>query len=440
MVRKRQLFFVFACSAACVLSAPIETTSQIEGQAPFLPQCEIEGNPDFYGLGIRIGIYLQWITALLANHTLMGAIGTNLETNTIFLVALFVATAVASARNTVQTAELVVLLQLCFGFLFSILSIWGHRTGGFALGGKKARFPLIGSFFRLILATALATYSAWFWFRYHDLHHRPQECRDFTFMFARVDIAGGLRYFLEVQSSAILAVYTFLFVREFIMIVCFFIFVSMQTVLLAGLATWFGAEGSIARREQRETDRNGSKIEDPEQAMSRKRRLNRRRALREIWFLIKQWVALSSAMAWKEMNSKESAGSKRPDIKYYLIPFLDMWIFITRTSVQFFCLFFFKKMPRVDFIPMPLHPVLDMVRRRNQPESRLRRLHSICKDFYTYVSPRFILQRHVPYLKCLYAKHWVSMRIFRSSADESLDLRPPIRLSMAAIASAFCGQ
>jgi hypothetical protein len=71
---------------------------------------------------------------------------------------------VTTANNTVQTAELVVLLHLCFGFLFSILSIWGHRTGSGTpgVGDKKIRFPLIGSFFRLTIATALNAYGLWF--------------------------------------------------------------------------------------------------------------------------------------------------------------------------------------------------------------------------------------------------------------------------------------
>lgn len=56
-----------------------------------MSSCGFEGNPDFYGLGIRVGIYLQWITAYLANHFLQEATDSSLETNTIFLVALFVA-------------------------------------------------------------------------------------------------------------------------------------------------------------------------------------------------------------------------------------------------------------------------------------------------------------------------------------------------------------
>lgn len=131
MAKGRVAWFLFVFFAVGIVScAPLfkrrseKPVLLIERQSTVSQQCGIEGNPDFYGLGIRIGIYLQWITALLANLFSKESIGGNLETNTIFLLALYVAIAVATAQNSVQTAELVVLLQLGFGFLFSILSIW----------------------------------------------------------------------------------------------------------------------------------------------------------------------------------------------------------------------------------------------------------------------------------------------------------------------------
>lgn len=54
-------------------------------------QCVTEGNPDVYGLGIRISIYLQYITAFGANLFFKEAIDGNLTTNTIFLLALLIA-------------------------------------------------------------------------------------------------------------------------------------------------------------------------------------------------------------------------------------------------------------------------------------------------------------------------------------------------------------
>ena len=37
--------------------------------------CEIPGNGDFYGLGVRLGIYLTWISSWIANNFVAGEMG-----------------------------------------------------------------------------------------------------------------------------------------------------------------------------------------------------------------------------------------------------------------------------------------------------------------------------------------------------------------------------
>ncbi|KAL6716375.1 hypothetical protein ACLMJK_005941 [Lecanora helva] len=87
-----------------------------------------QGNTDLYGLGIRIGIYLQWISSLLTNIFLPNAISESLDTNAIFLFALFIAIANATTnQEKLHPAEAFVALQLCFGFLLSVLSVGGAR-------------------------------------------------------------------------------------------------------------------------------------------------------------------------------------------------------------------------------------------------------------------------------------------------------------------------
>ena len=87
-----------------------------------------EGNDDFYGLGIRIGIYLQWISSLLTSLLLPTGTSDYMDTNSIFLFAVFIATATATTRNGgLHPAEAFIMLQLCFGFLLSVLSVSGFR-------------------------------------------------------------------------------------------------------------------------------------------------------------------------------------------------------------------------------------------------------------------------------------------------------------------------
>jgi hypothetical protein len=324
--------------------------------------CGFTGNSDFYGLGIRIGIYLQWITAFLANHFLREAIDLNLETNTIFLLALFIATVVATIKDTVQTSEIIVLLHLCFGFLFSILSVWGHRTGRWGIAkDTKTRFPLIGSFFRLTLATALSAYGLWFWFRGRGIHHRTDGCNDFTFMFGKFDAAGSVSVFFEIQSSAIIFVYAILFAREFLMIVCFFTFMTIQTALIAGVMVWF--RSGLSKSSQHQPVRSE---EDHHESANCSREDNGRPKRRiitssNIPSLFTRWVGLWFAMGWKQANGKESAGENRPGLDNYLVAFIDITIFLNRTVFQYFCLFFFKKCPSMDFIPMIRHPLAPRV-------------------------------------------------------------------------------
>lgn len=377
--------FVIVVGASIASCAPVlhdyqtRTTHAVRQESSAV--CGINGNSDFYGLGIRIGIYLQWTTAFLSNHLLQESIGSNLETNTIFLLALFVAMIVATINKTVQTAELIVLLHLCFGFLFSILSIWGHRTRRFT-NDKTIRFPLIGSFFRLSLATGLSAYALWFWFRGRELHHLNPACDDYTFLFTRFDAAGNVRIFLKIQTIIVLVVYAILYCRELITMICFFTFLSFQTAIIAGVTVWFGARATIASHETRlhhmlAKRKTGSLGTPPESKKESGFASN-------FVLLFKQWARLSLAMGWKQANGKESAGENRPHLNLYLVPFIDVVIFILRTLIQFLCLLIFKRAPPVDFIPMLQHPWLPRLGRGRW--SMLREIVKLLlKTIYEYV-------------------------------------------------------
>jgi hypothetical protein len=91
------------------------------------PCPSIEGNSDFYGLGIRIGVYLQWLSSWISNSVNPDAAATNHDTNTVFLCALLIATAVAFSDGSLQLSEKYILLLLSSGFLSTVVSFLGLR-------------------------------------------------------------------------------------------------------------------------------------------------------------------------------------------------------------------------------------------------------------------------------------------------------------------------
>ena len=89
--------------------------------------CEpIEGNPDFYGLGIRIGIYLQWSSAWLNLLLDPESAQSVLDTNSVFVFAVVIATIIADQRDA-PPIEIYILLQILLGFPITTLSSFGIR-------------------------------------------------------------------------------------------------------------------------------------------------------------------------------------------------------------------------------------------------------------------------------------------------------------------------
>jgi hypothetical protein len=104
------LLIAIAASGCIASRLPHSTVLPSVSRQLSSPGWTFIGNSDLYGLGIRIGIYLQWISGLLANSFLADSVQDLLATNTIFLIALFTALAIISAEDIVLAAEVTILL------------------------------------------------------------------------------------------------------------------------------------------------------------------------------------------------------------------------------------------------------------------------------------------------------------------------------------------
>src|SRR5947207_9155806 len=96
-------------------------------QSP-VPTCgKFNGNPDLYGLGIRVGVYLQWFSTWLSISFEPESAQETHDVSSIFVFAIIIAIIQAAASGGIRPVEAFIMIQICFGYLFTVLSILGLR-------------------------------------------------------------------------------------------------------------------------------------------------------------------------------------------------------------------------------------------------------------------------------------------------------------------------
>jgi hypothetical protein len=149
--------------------------------------CGFVGNPDLYGIGIRVGVYTQWLSALLSNHLLSKSREDVHSAYLLFSFALAIATVVITARSRtycVFFAEVFVLVSLFFGGYFSVhLSPLRQPTCG------QNTYPNPWRRGRLITLAfiygAMISYNCWFWFKGRVADFYPTPCGSAIFLFKK---------------------------------------------------------------------------------------------------------------------------------------------------------------------------------------------------------------------------------------------------------------
>jgi hypothetical protein len=168
--------------------------------------CTTEYSGDYYGFGVRLGVYFSWLGSYFANTLLPGEISGTLDTNSIFLFGLMVSLFQGTISGTLYEVDALIVLHLCSGFLFSCLSVWGYRTLHYQEDGAKGinKFGGVGTHCRLFLIMAISVYGAWFWLEGTDDGLKPaetEECRTvYTWFFAQWNITGGVHVWYALMT------------------------------------------------------------------------------------------------------------------------------------------------------------------------------------------------------------------------------------------------
>jgi hypothetical protein len=181
--------------------------------------CESATASDYYGLGVRLGIYFAWLGGYVANTILPSEMGPAGDTNTIFLLTLLIAMANDARTGKLTQIDGLVLMHLCGGTVFGILSVWGYRTRVYLDRGPRAvrLFGGFGTHIKLVVSLGVSIFGFWFWLYGVEgallplgpgdgaEPPNPPECGTlWTFFFAKIRAAGGIRiYYLIVCASCI---------------------------------------------------------------------------------------------------------------------------------------------------------------------------------------------------------------------------------------------
>ena len=117
---------LFVVAALTVLSQPVlsDISTRAAQQSPDTnPACTFEGNQDFYGIGVRLGFYLQWIAGLISFVMNPDDAQSQAEVQTIFLLANFIALLVLQSTKAATTNVVVPILLFYMFFGGSVVVV-----------------------------------------------------------------------------------------------------------------------------------------------------------------------------------------------------------------------------------------------------------------------------------------------------------------------------
>ena len=171
--------------------------------------CDLSGNSDLYGLGVRTGVYCQLLATVLANHGVADALTGLIDTNVIFLLAVLIALITATVQGQLSTVEAFVMLQIIMNFLMSAVNIDGWRWFLFCfspafsedmteLATAHFKVSRFGTYWRQMIRSAAIAFTLWFWF--YGLNHldNARKCNFQVFYVARLDGFAGIKYLYRI--------------------------------------------------------------------------------------------------------------------------------------------------------------------------------------------------------------------------------------------------
>ncbi|KAK1755382.1 hypothetical protein QBC47DRAFT_401548 [Echria macrotheca] len=157
-------------------------------------KCAFGGNPDLYGIGVRVGIYMQWAAQVLVTIWKPSAEPSTLVVKLLLQVAILLSLIIMTANGEAVAVDVLIAFWLLFGPLPSL-----HLK-------RLNPFASLYGLPRIAMDTATAAFYCWFWVvGWEKLE--PSGCHAVAF-FGNVSVDGPFRVFCMVAVIAYLVLCT----------------------------------------------------------------------------------------------------------------------------------------------------------------------------------------------------------------------------------------
>ena len=170
--------------------------------------CRIAGDADMYGLGIRVGFYLQWYARIASTWLARGEVSNMRTSNSLFLAATFLALVTKTVRNPteLQATEVYVVLLFAFGSFAMLLPatvvrvLTWNKPQWDPWRTQRVPSSKMHKFLFNVLIFMVSMFGLWFWAAGIHVNPRP-DCGEYGFLFHKVALRARWFRALNVALS-----------------------------------------------------------------------------------------------------------------------------------------------------------------------------------------------------------------------------------------------
>ncbi|KZL72871.1 hypothetical protein CT0861_12032 [Colletotrichum tofieldiae] len=159
-----------------------------------MASCQVQGEPELYGLGIRVAFYIQWFGAIVVEYLEVADLPDMRLIGLLFSAAAFIGLVIKLSVATLQPADVYIVLLLATGiYIFLVpLYIWKAVTcfrpywDPFRWSKETPSPAFKGLNFALLLA--ITSLAVWYWCSF--VPENPCSSDQYGFLFSRVGLGN----------------------------------------------------------------------------------------------------------------------------------------------------------------------------------------------------------------------------------------------------------